>query len=49
LNHHKYRIRVSAGGLLTTDLVTAWLKTHQGWDIKEIIVENYAGTNAETG
>ena len=49
INHHKYKVRITAGGLLTTDLAIDWLKTNQGWDIKEIIIENRIGTTAETG
>ena len=49
LNHYKYKVKVQVSGLLTTDMVTLWLYWNQNWDIKERIVENYEGTDAETG
>lgn len=48
-NLHKYKIRLSLGGLLTADMATHWLKSYEGWDIKEIIIENHPGTSAESG
>ena len=30
-------------------MATQWLKSYEGWDIREIIIENHPGTSAETG